>query len=220
MLTQLFGGVGAHCRLWQHYRTVPSLYLFKLFGLELSSKAFNWTLALQVSLVFRRSSSDLLKLMPARPVPPAALRAGLDVRLNNRLSLPHRYPPSPFVTPSKPLPPPQIVPYSSITVQPPRPAIPPFIKQHGCASSVYPRSSGSNQRFDPSSPHRTRYNQQLTPNVRSEKCAASARSPTGRGSYSHGHGGEYGGPAAEGRIGGRRGRDGGGGKSGHGRVGQ
>ena len=152
MLTQFFGGVGAYCRLWQHYRTVPALYLFKLFGLELSSKAFNWILALQVSSDLHRLPSNLLKLMPARPVPPAALRAGLDVRPDNRLSLPHRYPPSPFVTPSKPLPPPQIVPYSSITVQPARPPVPPFIKQHGPASSVHPRPSGSNQRFNPPSP--------------------------------------------------------------------
>ncbi|KAK8869937.1 hypothetical protein IAR55_000505 [Kwoniella newhampshirensis] len=36
--------------LWQQYRTVPSFYYFRLFGIEMSNKAFMWILALQLAL--------------------------------------------------------------------------------------------------------------------------------------------------------------------------
>ncbi|WWD15788.1 hypothetical protein CI109_100212 [Kwoniella shandongensis] len=36
--------------LWQQYRTVPSFYHFRLFGIDVSNKAFTWILALQLVL--------------------------------------------------------------------------------------------------------------------------------------------------------------------------
>nr|XP_019013389.1 uncharacterized protein I206_01455 [Kwoniella pini CBS 10737]OCF52170.1 hypothetical protein I206_01455 [Kwoniella pini CBS 10737] len=36
--------------IWQQYRMFPSLYHFKVLGIEFSSKAFNWVLALQLFL--------------------------------------------------------------------------------------------------------------------------------------------------------------------------
>jgi hypothetical protein len=39
-------------RLWQHQRIVPTLYAFKILGLELSSKTFDWILATQLFLSF------------------------------------------------------------------------------------------------------------------------------------------------------------------------
>lgn len=110
-------------RLWQHYRTVPSLYVFKLFGLELSSKAFNWVLALQVRL----SANTLLT--PAFPFPTTSLHPRFHVRPDNGLPLPHGYPPSPLPTPSTAVPSAQIVPDPTIPVQPLSPAVPPFVKQ-------------------------------------------------------------------------------------------
>ncbi|WWC61273.1 uncharacterized protein I303_103854 [Kwoniella dejecticola CBS 10117] len=48
--------------LWQQYRIFPSLYHFKLLGIEVSSKAFNWILALQL-LVSNPPSSILISLI-------------------------------------------------------------------------------------------------------------------------------------------------------------
>ena len=38
-------------RLWQHYRTVPPMYIFRVLGFEFSNKILIWLLALQVILI-------------------------------------------------------------------------------------------------------------------------------------------------------------------------
>ncbi|WWD01561.1 hypothetical protein V866_008506 [Kwoniella sp. B9012] len=48
--------------LWQQYRIFPSLYHFRVFGIEFSSKVFNWILAAQL-LLSKPPSSLLISLI-------------------------------------------------------------------------------------------------------------------------------------------------------------
>ncbi|ORY22757.1 hypothetical protein BCR39DRAFT_550848 [Naematelia encephala] len=65
--------------LWQQYRTIPSLYAFRLFGIEFSSKIFSWLFALQLFLSYP-PRSVLASL--------AGLLAGWIYRLDNLVLLP------------------------------------------------------------------------------------------------------------------------------------